>query len=145
MAAKPKQVARNRKASFDVAVEKTWEAGLILTADEIKSIRADRVQLTGSFIRILGNKPQVIGMHLSLAALPDRSRPLLLQKGEIAELRSLLQTKGKVAVPLELTLKRGWAKLIIGLGAGRKNYDKREVLKKRDLDREQRQDLKRLS
>ena len=136
---KKSQVAHNRKANFDIAVERTLEAGLVLTGDEIKSIRAERAQLTGGFIRFLGGRPYVIAMHLSLAKEPERSRPLLLKKGELSELRQDLQQKGRVAVPLDLYIKRGWAKLSIGVGTGRKRYDKRELLKKRDLERDARQ------
>lgn len=129
-------VARNRKAGFDVAIQDTWEAGLMLTGDEIKSIRAGRVQLIGGYVRILNEGPVVLGIHLSLAKNPDRVRKLLLSKKEIEKLDSALRVKGKIAVPLDIHYKHGWAKLTIGIGVGRKAHDKRELLKKRDLDRQ---------
>ena len=135
--------AENRKANFDVAVEERIEAGLVLSGDEIKSIRADRIQLTGSFIRLVNGQVKVVGMHLSLAAEPERTRSILLHASEIETLRKALQIKGKVAVPLDVHFHKGWAKLTIGIGSGRKNRDKRQLLKERDQEREQRQELKR--
>lgn len=143
-------LAVNRKARFDVAVEKTYEAGLRLTGDEIKSIRAKRLAMTGSYVKIMKGKqgqglPQVVlvGLHLSAAKDPERSRALLLHAREVREIESLLAAKGKAAVPLSLFLKRGWAKVEVGVGSGRKQYDKRELIKRRDLDRQQRGELKR--
>ena len=137
------ELAFNRKATFDTSIDHTLVAGLVLTGDEIKSIRAGRVQLTGGYVKLLSGEPYVVGMHLSLAAVPDRSRKLLLKASEIAQLAKELQTKGRVAVPVKVFLQHGWAKLSVGVGSGRKRYDKRELLKKRDIDREQRGELKR--
>ncbi|MBU6388952.1 SsrA-binding protein SmpB [Patescibacteria group bacterium] len=153
MANKKKQrstAAVNRKAGFDIQVEQTYEAGLILTGDEIKSIRAGRVQLTGSYVKIMAGHRSgrqlpavvVLGLHLGLAEQPDRIRPLLLHGAEVRELERALRVKGQTAVPLDLYLSHGWAKLKVGVGRGRKAYDKREVLKKRDIERDQRRDLK---
>lgn len=139
---------QNRKAGFDIEVQEKYEAGLILSGDEIKSIRAGRVQLSGSYVKIMRGKknaapqPIVIGLSLSQAVEPDRSKPLLLHAKEIETISRALETKGKVAVPLVLYISHGWAKVTIGVGTGRKNYDKRQVLKKRDVERSQRQDLK---
>jgi SsrA-binding protein len=146
----------NRRAGFEVAVEKKMEAGLILRSDEIKSIRAERVQLGGSFIKFLGGgrgkdgrlslgQPVVVGMHMADAEKPDRSRPLLLHAKEIVELAAAIQSKGKTAVPLRLYMKNGWAKLEIGIGSGRKVHQKRALLRERDLERESRGELKRLN
>jgi SsrA-binding protein len=140
----------NRRARFEVAVEQTLTAGLVLTGDEIKSIRAQRVQLTGSFVKFLGagkrenpqGVPVVVGLHLGAALQPDRSRPLLLQRKELRELAAALQAKGKTAVPLRLFFQNGWAKMDIGIGSGRKLYQKRELLRERDLDRERAATLK---
>ncbi len=126
---------KNRRATFDVAVEKTFEAGLILTGDEIKSIRSMRAQLNGAYVKMLGAKMVIVGMHLSEAGAPERSRPLLLHAKEIEEIEKAITQAGKTAVPLRLYLKRGWAKLEVGLGAGRKAHDKRNLIKERDLDR----------
>jgi len=138
-------VAENRRARFDIAVEETLEAGMVLDGGEIKSIRADRIQLTGAYVKLLKNngqelpQPILIGMHLSDAGDPERSRPLLLHAKEIRFLAEELSTKGKTAVPLRVYMKRGWAKVLIGIGAGRKSYDKRQLLRERDIQRDQQQ------
>jgi SsrA-binding protein len=131
--------AVNKKASFDVAVDSTYEAGLVLTGDEIKSIRANRIQLQGSYVRVIGGELVLIGAHLSMAKNPERTRKLLLKMNEIEEIKKALNTKGRVAVPLRMYLKRGWAKMAVGVGTGRKQYDKRELLKNRDIERDMHQ------
>ncbi|HSI20116.1 MAG TPA: SsrA-binding protein, partial [Verrucomicrobiae bacterium] len=113
------------------------------TGDEIKSIRANRVQLTGAYVRLMQGrgqlpKPVVIGVHLSLSKDPERTRALLLNAKELRMLVDEIGQKGKTAVPLDIHFRRGWAKLTIGIGKGRKRYDKRELLKTRDLDRQER-------
>jgi SsrA-binding protein len=143
-----KRVAENRKARFDIAVEDTFEAGIILTGDEIKAIRADRVQLTGAYVKLLQGKnllprPVLIGMHLATAKDPQRVRDLLLKAKELRQISEALKQKGKAAVPLDVHFRHGWAKVTIGIGSGRKKYDKRALLKERDLDRQQRATLKR--
>ena len=141
-------VAVNRKATFNVAVADTYEAGIQLTGDEIKSIRQGRLQLNGAYVRLLKSRQEVpevvlVGMNLSGAAEPERTRKLLLNKREIEELRELLDSKGRVVTPLDIHFVRGWAKLKIGVGTGRKNYDKRQLLKERDIDRDTRQEVDR--
>lgn len=135
----------NKKAGFDIAVEKTYEAGLVLKGDEIKSIRAERVQLTGSYLRFIQNKFVVIGTHLGLAKDPERTREVLLHQNEIEEIKKSIEAKGKVAVPLKMYFKKGWAKLEIGIGRGRKTHDKRELLKDRAVKKEQAGELKRFT
>ncbi len=140
-----KPIAENRRARFDVAVEETFEAGLVLSGDEIKSIRAKRVQLTGAYVKLMSGgrnpaalpQPVVVGMHLSAAKEPERSRPLLLNAKELRALQELVSAKGKTAVPLAVILRRGWAKLQVGVGTGRKKRDKRELLKERDIERDE--------
>lgn len=129
-------IAENRKARFDVAVGQTLEAGLLLDGTEIKSIRARRAQLTGAYVRLLSGKPVLIGMHLSQAGEPERIRPLLLHKKEIANLKEALLTRRQTVVPLKLYLSHGWAKLLIGIGTGRKNFEKRDLLRERDITRQ---------
>lgn len=134
-------VAKNKRGGFDIAVEEKLEAGIMLTGDEIKSIRADRVQLTGAYVRLVQGsrnlpKPVLIGMHLSLAKEPERTRTLLLTAKELQHLQEELSQKGKTAIPVDVHFRRGWAKLTIGIGKGRKRYDKRELLKSRDIERQ---------
>lgn len=141
-----KPVAENRRGRFDIAISETYEAGLVLTGDEIKSIRADRVQLTGAYVRFMRGKkllprPVVVGMHLSLAKDPERTRELLLSARELRVLGEEVSQKGMTVIPLDVHFKRGWAKLTVGVGKGRKKYDKRELLKQRDQERQQQQVL----
>ncbi len=145
------RIAENRRGLFNVAVEDTIEAGIVLSGDEIKSIRANRAQLTGAYVRLMyGGKtgmhvlPQVVvvGMHLADAADPTRTRPLLLHKKEVQYLQEQLGAKGRTAIPTRIYMSHGWAKLQIGIGTGRKSHDKRQLLKERDIDREQRAGLK---
>lgn len=138
-----KRIAENRRASFDVAVEQTFEAGLQLTGDEIKSIRHNHAQLNGAYIKFLSGRPILIGMHLSEAAEPERTRQLLLNEKEILEIDALLQAKGKAAVPLSLYFKGRWAKVNIGVGSGRKARDKRSLLRERDIARDMEGEIKR--
>lgn len=144
------QVAENRKARFDVAVEEYLEAGIVLTGDEIKSIRADRIQLTGAYVKLMSGGrehnhlpiPVLIGMHLSAAKDPERSRPLLLHAKEVRYLQEQLATKGKTAVPLSVFLRKGWAKVKIGIGSGRKRHDKRQLLRERAVLRDHQKEFK---
>lgn len=134
----------NKRASFEVAVEEKLEAGVVLTGDEIKSIRANRMQMNGAFIKFMGQTvetpighPVLVGLNLSGVENADRSRDLLLNRKEIDRLKESLAVKGKTAVPLRLYFVRGWVKIEIGVGKGRKQYQKRELLKERDLQVEQ--------
>jgi SsrA-binding protein len=144
-----KKLAVNRKAGFDVAVDRTFEAGIQLHGDEIKSIRAGRLQLAGGYVKLLNKgrstlpKVVLVGLHLSLASEPERPRALLLHAKEVIEIQELLESKRWTAVPLDIHFKRGWAKVLIGLGQGRKQYDKRRLLRERDIDRESQAALKR--
>ena len=143
-------VAFNKRAGFDIDVQRTFEAGINLTADEIKSIRAGHVQLTGGFVKLVLNRTSktglseayLLGVQLSKAADPVRNRKILLNGAELRELQRLVQVKGNTIVPLKMYFKRGWAKVTLGVGAGRKNYDKRDLLRKRDAEREQNRVLK---
>ncbi len=131
-------VSENRKARFDIAIEQTFEAGLSLTGDEIKAIRAGRAQLTGAYVKPWNGSMVLHGLHLSTAKQPDRTRSLLLSKKEIAEIDMLLRRKGVAAVALDIHFRGSWAKVSIGVGPGRKAQDKRALIKERDLEREAR-------
>lgn len=141
-----KELAKNRRASFDYFIEETYEAGIVLQGTEIKSIRAGRVNITDGHVRIINGEAQMINMHIAPYEQgnrfnhdPTRTRKLLLHKKEIDKLYGLVQQKSYTIVPLKLYIKNGFAKLLIGLGKGKKQYDKREDQKqkqmKRDIDR----------
>ena len=138
----PKVIATNRRARFDYEILDTIEAGLVLTGQEIKGIRAGLVQLQGSYARAFGTELFWLGGHIKVAeGDPQRTRKLLLNRQEIDELRRALQEKRLTVVPLSIYLKNGRAKLELGLGRHRKKSDKRELIKKRETDLE----LKRLA
>ncbi|WP_419892860.1 SsrA-binding protein SmpB [Oceanobacillus kimchii] len=142
-----KVIAQNKKASHDYFIEDTYEAGIVLHGTEIKSIRNGRVNIKDSHARIdRKGEVQLINLHIAEYEQgnrynhdPTRSRKLLLHRKEIDKLIGLTQQQGYALVPLKIYLKNGFAKVLIGLGKGKKKYDKREDLKqkqmKRDVDR----------
>lgn len=136
-------VALNRRARHDYNVEETVEAGLVLTGSEIKSIRAGRANLAEAYARIEKGEAWLIGAHIApyeqanqFNHEPTRTRKLLLHRRQIAELLGKTQTKGYTLIPLRLYIRGGLAKLEIGLGRGRKAYDKRRVIAERDARRQ---------
>lgn len=139
-----KVLAQNKKASHDYFIEETFEAGLVLTGTEIKSIRAGKSNLVDSFATIRNGEAYVNNMHISAfeqgnrhnPSDPTRARKLLLKKYEIDKLLGAVKRDGYTLVPLKVYLRNGFAKLLIGLGRGKKLYDKRDVAAKRDADRE---------
>lgn len=138
-----KVVAQNRRARHDYHIEETMEAGLVLTGTEIKSIRAGRVNLKDSFARIQNGEVFLYNMHISPYEQgnrynhdPLRTRKLLLHRRQINKLIGLTKEKGYTLVPLKIYLKNGLAKLDLAIGKGKKLYDKRESMKKRDAERE---------
>ncbi|MFP7171535.1 SsrA-binding protein SmpB [Terribacillus sp. 179-K 1B1 HS] len=141
-----KVLAQNKKANFDYAIEETIEAGIVLQGTEIKSIRAGRVNLKDSFARIDRGEVRIINMHISPYEQgnrfnhdPTRTRKLLLHRKQIDKLIGQTQQQGYSLVPIKLYIKDGFAKILLGVGKGKKKYDKREDLKqkqmKRDVDR----------
>lgn len=138
-----KPLAQNKKASHDYYIEETYEAGLVLTGTEIKSIRAGKCNMTDSFATIRGGEAFVHNMHISPYEQgnrynpdPTRARKLLLHRKEIDKLVGLVQREGYTLVPLKIYTKNGFAKLLLGLGKGKKQYDKRETARKRDAQRQ---------
>ncbi|WP_243290362.1 SsrA-binding protein SmpB [Bacillus sp. FJAT-47783] len=138
-----KTVAQNKKAYHDYFIEETYEAGIVLQGTEIKSIRLGRVNLKDSFARIDKGEVFLHNMHISPYEQgnrynhePLRTRKLLLHKKEISKLIGTTKEQGYSLVPLKLYLKNGFAKVLIGLGKGKKKYDKREDLKKKEAKRE---------
>ncbi len=139
-------ISLNKKALHDYEFQKHYQAGLVLQGAEIKAIRAGKVNLRGSFGRIqyprTGGEPElvVLNFHIGAGEHPTRTRKLLLHRREIDQLVGKLQEKRLTLVPIKLYLERGFAKLELGLGRGRKQYEKRDRLKrkhkKRALDRD---------
>jgi SsrA-binding protein len=136
-------IAQNRKARHDYHVEETFEAGIVLQGTEIKSIRGRRVNLKDSFARVQNGEVYLHNMHISPYEQgnrynhdPLRTRKLLLHKKEISRLLGSTKEQGYSIIPLKLYTKNGFAKVLIGLAKGKKNYDKREDLKKKTASRE---------
>ena len=142
-------VAKNRKAYHDYFVEDTYEAGLVLSGTEIKSIRQGKVQLKEAFISIMNMEAYIKGMHIAPYDHGNRynhdetrDRKLLLHAHEIKKLQEASVVKGYTLVPLHLYIKNGRAKLEIGVAKGKHLYDKRNVEKERDLDRQIQREMK---
>lgn len=135
---------KNKKAYYNYFVEDTKEAGIVLVGTEIKSVKKGSVNLTDSYVRIKNNEAYVINMFIDkydegsiFNHEPTRERKLLLHKNEIKKLHELIVRNGYTLVPLKIYLKNGYAKVEIGICKGKKLYDKRETIKKRDIEREQ--------
>src|SRR3989338_7594136 len=137
-----KEISKNKKAYFDYEILEELEAGIVLTGAEIKSIRAGNVNLKGSYVGESAHGLSVKNMHISEHPHmeredgPLRERQLLLHKKEIGKLHGKLKEKNLTVIPLKLYLKKGYAKLLLGLCKGRKKHDKRNVLKRKDEDME---------
>ncbi|SMO50911.1 SsrA-binding protein SmpB [Gracilimonas mengyeensis] len=134
---------QNRKARHDYYVEETYEAGLALKGTEVKSLRQGKASFTDSFaylqngeawLRELYIKPYEHGSYYNHD--PRRPRKLLLHKREIRELDKAIQQKGFTIIPLKLYFKRGNAKVLIGVAKGKKQYDKRDSIKEKDVKRQ---------
>lgn len=138
-----KTIAQNKKAYHDYFIEETFEAGLVLQGTEIKAIRAGRVNLKDSYAQIKNGEMFLFGMHISPYEQgnrynhdPLRTRKLLLHRKEINKLIGETKEQGYSIVPVKLYLKNGYAKVLIGLAKGKKKYDKREDLKKKEAKRD---------
>lgn len=136
-------IAQNKKARHDYFIKDTFEAGIALTGTEIKSIRARRISLRDGYVQIIDGSAFLENVHISEYKEgnrynhdPLRSRRLLLHKKEIIRLAKAQSERGITIIPLKVYLKHGFAKVLIGIGQGKKEYDKRETIKKRDQDRE---------
>ena len=136
-----KTVAQNRKAFHDYFVEERYECGLVLYGTEVKSIRQGRVNLKESWAQIRKGEIFVEGMHISpyeqgnqFNRDPLRPRKLLLHRGEIRKLDSLVSRQGYTLIPLEIYLKDGRMKLQLGLCKGKHQHDKRDTMARRDAD-----------
>lgn len=139
-----KVLVQNKKVSYDYFIEDTYEAGMVLTGTEIKSLRMSRANINDSFATIRGGEAFMHNMHISSFEQgnrynpvdPTRARKLLLHREQISKLMKQTKQEGFTLVPLKVYIRNGYAKLLLGLGRGKKNYDKREVAAKRDAARQ---------
>ncbi len=149
--AKPKKksagtglIAENRRARYDYAIEDTFEAGIQLLGTEVKALREGRANIAESYAAVEGNEVMLINANFPIYApasqfnhAPRRPRKLLLKRREINRLLGETQRKGRTIVPLKLYFNdRGLIKLLIGIGVGKSNIDKRETQKKRDWQKQ---------
>lgn len=144
-----KLVANNKKAYFDYFIEDKYEAGVALHGTEVKSIRMGKCSIKESYIKIEDGEVFIYGMHVSpyekgniFNKDPMRIKKLLMHKYEINKLNGKLQQKGLTLVPLQVYLKGGLVKVEVGLARGKKLYDKRESLAKKDMKREAEKEFK---
>lgn len=139
----------NRKARYDYTIEDEYEAGIVLTGTEIKSIRQGKVNLKDSYAIIRSEEIYLLNTHISAYDKgnifnheENRTRKLLLHKKEIKKLNNKVTLEGYTLIPLKIYFVRGRAKILIGLCKGKKNYDKRESIKERDINREMQKNYK---
>ena len=145
-----KAVATNRKAFHDYFVDDRTEAGLVLTGTEVKSLREGRAQLKDSYIQFRDGEAFLVGAHISPYGsgswtnhLPERDRKLLLHRRELDRWSSAVATKGVACVPLSIYFKGSRVKTEIALVKGKKQHDKRDAIRERDLKREADREMRR--
>jgi SsrA-binding protein len=142
-------IAINRSASFQYHIEETYEAGMVLSGAEVKALREGKCNLGDAFARVRGTDIFLINLHISPYekarenAEPTRTRKLLLHRHEIERLRGKTQEKGLALVPLRMYWKNGFAKVLLGLGRGKKLHDKRADIKDRETKRDMQRALRR--
>jgi len=146
-----KTIIENKKAYFKYLILEKFEAGISLIGQEVKSIKSGRMNLAGSYVVLKGEEVYLIGANIPPYQPknappdynPERSRKLLLKKSEIKYLIGKVRQKGLTLVPLKVYTKRGKIKLEFGVAKGKKKFDKRELIKKREFEREKERFLKR--
>lgn len=136
-------VCQNKKAYSDYEIEETFEAGIVLTGTEVKSLREGKANLKDSYVIIKDSEAFLLNCHISPYSHgnifnhdPLRTRKLLLHKKEIERLRGKIQQKGYTLIPLKIYFKGPYAKVEIALVKGRKKYEKRDIIKQREVQRE---------
>ena len=142
-------VAQNKKAHYDYEIIETFEAGIVLTGTEIKSVRRARINIRDGFARVRNGEVWLSNVHISpfdegniWNADPTRSRKLLLHKKQIRKIDAEISQAGMSFVPLRVYIKDGFAKVLMGLAKGKKNYDKRETIKRKEQNRDIAKQLK---
>lgn len=139
----PPPKIRNRKARHDYHIDETFEAGVALKGTEVKSIRAGKASLNEAFAYLQNGEVWLKNMYVKPYEFGTynnhderRDRKLLLKRSEIREIDKYINQKGFALIPLKLYFKRGYAKILVGLGRGKKSYDKRDDIKEKDARRE---------
>jgi len=145
-----KLISENKKARFDYFIVDTYEAGIELRGSEVKSLRDHQVQLKDSYISFVGSEAFLQNAHIAEYKnssynnhAPERLRKLLLHRGELEDIFAALREKGLTCVPLKMYFKEGRVKVEIALVKGKKQHDKREAIKKRDVSNELKKSLRR--
>ncbi len=140
---------KNKRANYDYEIETTYEAGIVLKGTEIKSIREGKANLKDSYAIVKNGEVFLLNMHISAYDKGNifnheetRTRKLLLNKREILKIRDAIEREGYTLVPIKVYFKGNKAKLLIGVARGKKTYDKREAIKKKDMDRDIQKQLK---
>lgn len=142
-------IAENRKARFDYEILQTFEAGMVLTGSEVKSLRAKQIQLKDSYVSFRGDEAFLQNAHIAEYRassynnhVPERLRKLLLHRKELDRINGSIREKGLSCVPLKVYFKNGRAKVELALVRGKKAHDKRDSIKKRDVSRQLREQVK---
>lgn len=142
----------NRKAHYDYIIEETYESGIVLTGTEIKSVRQGKANIKDSYAIIKKEEAYLLNAHISSYEQgnrfnheENRTRKLLLHKSEIKKMRNKLELEGYTLVPLKMYFKNNRLKVLIGVCKGKKNYDKRQTIKKRENDIEMRKTLREMN
>ena len=142
-----KRIVKNKKASFNYHILKTYESGIVLNGAEVKSVRFGKVSIKNSYARIVRGEIYLYDMHISsydkssISMDPKRERKLLLHKGQIRRIENDIQKKGITLIPLEVYLERGLVKVKIALVKGKEKFEKRDKIIKREQKREIRRNL----
>jgi SsrA-binding protein len=144
-----KNITVNRKARYEYAIMQTYEAGIVLQGTEVKALREGKANLVDSYGQLINNEIWLIGAHISEYTQgninnhdPVRTRKLLMNRSEIRKLIGKVKEKGLTLVPLRIYFKKGRVKVEIALAKGKKVYDKRETIAKRDFNRDQERKIK---
>ncbi|MEI8001702.1 MAG: SsrA-binding protein SmpB [Actinomycetes bacterium] len=146
--AAPTPTITNRRARHDYAITETFECGIVLAGSEVKSIRDGKANLRDSFARVEDDEVWLYGLHITPYTFsrgdldPERRRKLLLHKREIVDLARATQDRGISLIPLQLSFKDRRVKVVLGVGRGKKTYDKRQAIAERDAKREAEKALK---
>lgn len=144
-----KVLSVNKKARYNYAIDEYIECGIVLEGTEVKSVRQNRFSYSDSYCRIINNELWLIGFHISMYDFgnihnhePERIRKLLVHKEELKKLTRKVDEKGFTLIPLKIYLKKGLVKVEVGICKGKKNYDKRAVIKDRDLKKDAAREMK---